>query len=170
MKFKAFYSLTARDYRKCQLLFLSYSQCKDNFVLAPFEDIRRPQGFNMDSEKGKKGTLVWNVLSLSWWKRVLFRNQSIDLQSKSIEWFLYDVSFRHERDKYEFHHRYSTVNLIDAIQNKGQGMNLSTMQALRFDGLSFGLSEAAVSFPVLLFLFLGWECGSLFGGWYMGLA
>ena len=77
------------------------------------------------------------------------------MQSKSIEWFLYDVSFRHERDKYEFHHRYSTVNLIDAIQNKGQGMNLSTMQALRFDGLSFGLSEAAVSFPVLLFLFSG---------------
>ena len=77
------------------------------------------------------------------------------MQSESIEWFLYDASFRHERDKYEFHHRFSTVNLIDAIQNKGQGMNLSTMQALRFDGLSFGLSEAAVSFPVLLFLFSG---------------
>ena len=157
--------------------FLSYSQCKDNFVLAPSEDIRRPQGFNMDLEKGKKGTLVWNVWSLSWWKPVLFRNQSIDLQSESIEWFLYDASFRHERDKYEFHHRFSTVNLIDAIQNKGQGMNVSAMQALRFDGLGLGVSGAAVSLSVLLFLVsgegviqFGWECGSLFGGWYMGLA
>ena len=77
------------------------------------------------------------------------------MQSKSIEWFLYDVSFRHERDKYEFHHRYSTVNLIDAIQNKGQGMNLSTMQALRFDGLSFGLSGGGCIFPGAAIFVLG---------------
>ena len=77
------------------------------------------------------------------------------MQSESIEWFLYDASFRHERDKYEFHHRFSTVNLIDAIQNKGQGMNVSAMQALRFDELNFGISEVAVSFSVLLFLVSG---------------
>ena len=132
--------------------FLSYSQCKDNFVLAPSEDIRRPQGFNMDLEKGKKGTLVWNVWSLSWWKPVLFRNQSIDLQSESIEWFLYDASFRHERDKYEFHHRFSNVILIDAIQNKRQRMNVSTIQALRFDKLNLNLSKTTVSFWMLQFL------------------
>ena len=26
-----------------------------------------------------------------------YRNQSIDLQSKSIDWFLYDIDLRHER-------------------------------------------------------------------------
>ena len=28
---------------------------------------------------------------------MLYRNQSIDLQNKSIDWFLYDRSFRHVR-------------------------------------------------------------------------
>ena len=29
----------------------------------------------------------------------IIRNQSIDLQSKSLDWFLYDRNFRHERVK-----------------------------------------------------------------------
>ena len=28
-----------------------------------------------------------------------YRNQSIDLQSKSVDWFLYENGFRHERVK-----------------------------------------------------------------------
>ena len=36
-------------------------------------------------------------LTLSWWRSLTYRNQSIDLQSKSMDWFLYDRSFRHDR-------------------------------------------------------------------------
>ena len=35
----------------------------------------------------------------SWRKSLSYRNQFIDLQSKSIDWFLYDKYLRHERVK-----------------------------------------------------------------------
>ena len=38
-------------------------------------------------------------LTLSWRRPLSYRNQSIDLQSKSIDWFLYDNGLRHERVK-----------------------------------------------------------------------
>ena len=38
-------------------------------------------------------------LTLSCWRPISYRNQSIDLQSKSVDWFLYDIGFRHERVK-----------------------------------------------------------------------
>ena len=47
----------------------------------------------------------------------------------------------------------STVILIDAIQNKRQRMNVSTIQALRFDKLNLNLSKTTVSFSRLQFLF-----------------
>ena len=37
------------------------------------------------------------LLTLSWRRLLSYRNQSIDLQTKSMDWFLYDNSFRHER-------------------------------------------------------------------------
>ena len=36
-------------------------------------------------------------LNLLWRRPLPYRNQSIDLQSKSIDWFLYDNGLRHER-------------------------------------------------------------------------
>ena len=39
-------------------------------------------------------------LTLSWRRPLSHRNQSIDLQSKSMDWFLYDNGLRHERVKY----------------------------------------------------------------------
>ena len=36
-------------------------------------------------------------LTLSWRRSLLYRNQSTDLQSKSMDRFLYDRNFRHER-------------------------------------------------------------------------
>ena len=39
----------------------------------------------------------YNDLTLSWWRPLSYRNQSINLQSKSVDWFLYDNGFRHER-------------------------------------------------------------------------
>ena len=38
-------------------------------------------------------------LTFSWWTPLSYRNQSIDLPSKSMDWFLYDNSFHHERVK-----------------------------------------------------------------------
>ena len=38
-----------------------------------------------------------SFLNLSWRRSLLYRNQSIDLQNKSMDWFLYDKNFRLER-------------------------------------------------------------------------
>ena len=40
-------------------------------------------------------------LTLSWRRSLLYRNQSIDLQSKSLDWSLYDRNFRHARVKWQ---------------------------------------------------------------------
>ena len=39
---------------------------------------------------------AWIRLTLSWWRPLLYRNQSIDLFCKSVDCFLYDNGFRHE--------------------------------------------------------------------------
>ena len=41
-------------------------------------------------------------LTLSWRVPLSYRNQSIRLQSKSMDWFLYDNGLRHERVKFPF--------------------------------------------------------------------
>ena len=38
-------------------------------------------------------------LTLSWRRSLSYRNQFIDLQNKSMDWFLYDIGLRHERGK-----------------------------------------------------------------------
>ena len=38
-------------------------------------------------------------LNVSWRRSLSYRNQSVDLQSKSLDWFLYDRDFHHERIK-----------------------------------------------------------------------
>ena len=43
--------------------------------------------------------LHWTFLPLSWRRSLSYRNQSIDLQSKSMDWFLHDIDHRHERVK-----------------------------------------------------------------------
>ena len=40
------------------------------------------------------------ALNLSWWTSLSYRNQSFDLQSKSMDWFLYDRDLHHERVKH----------------------------------------------------------------------
>ena len=37
------------------------------------------------------------ILTLSWRRPIPYRNQSTDLRSKSMDWFLYDIGLRHER-------------------------------------------------------------------------
>ena len=52
--------------------------------------------------EGALGTPLW-LLILSRWRYLLYRNQSIDLQSKSIDCFPYDWYIRHERVKQLIH-------------------------------------------------------------------
>ena len=56
--------------------------------------------FNKTRETCKNRLGAWwmkSVLKLSWRKSLLCRIQSMDLQSKSMDWFLYDRNLRHER-------------------------------------------------------------------------
>ena len=39
------------------------------------------------------------LLTLSWRRSLTYGKKSIDLQSKSVDWFLYDRNLRHERVK-----------------------------------------------------------------------
>ena len=58
-----------------------------------------------------------------------YRNQSIDLQSKSKDWFLYDNGFRHERVKWidncvnvkGKHGFYFLINVFDKMKTKSRG-------------------------------------------------
>ena len=43
-----------------------------------------------------KDCCQFSSLTFSWWRSLLYRNQSINVLCKSINWFLYDTDFRHE--------------------------------------------------------------------------
>ena len=45
------------------------------------------------------GEKIRVILTLSWRRPLSYRNQSINLLHKSMDWFLYDSSFRHEKVK-----------------------------------------------------------------------
>ena len=47
--------------------------------------------------------VLYFPLTLSWRRPLPYRNQSIDLHSKSVDWFLYDNGLRHERVKKDLH-------------------------------------------------------------------
>ena len=40
---------------------------------------------------------IEDLLTLWWWRSLSYRNQSIDLLCKSMDWFLYNRDFRHEK-------------------------------------------------------------------------
>ena len=44
---------------------------------------------------------ISHLLTLSWRRPLSYRNHPIDLQSKSMDWFLYDNGLRHERVNYK---------------------------------------------------------------------
>ena len=46
---------------------------------------------------------------------VIGRNQSIDLESKSMDWFLYDNGIRHERVKVFITHRFLNVRSKETL-------------------------------------------------------
>ena len=51
-------------------------------------------------QKSQDNTCIGtSFLTLSWRRPISYRNQSIDLQSKPMDWFLYDTGLPHERVK-----------------------------------------------------------------------
>ena len=67
-----------------------------------------------------------NQLTLSWRRPLSYRNQSIGLQNKSMDWFLYNNGLRHERVKfYTFHYQYKCLK------------NVIHQKTVKMDGCSF---------------------------------
>ena len=56
------------------------------------------------------------LLTLSWRRPLSYRNQSIDLQSKSMDWFQYDNGLRHERVNYLIIKPFNLLNPFSRIK------------------------------------------------------
>ena len=61
--------------------------------------LKRLNVFNLSAATKNLITNYTFSLTLLWWWYLSYRNKSIDLQGKSMEWFLYDKDLRHERVK-----------------------------------------------------------------------
>ena len=59
-------------------------------------------------------------LTRSWRRSLSYRNQSIDLQNRSMDWFLYDRGLRHKR----------VTGLISAVSKRIIGVNSDISQSL----------------------------------------
>ena len=59
--------------------------------------------------------ILFKNLTLSWRRPLSYRNQSTDLQSKSMDWFLYDNSLRHERNTEYGHFSCSDKNSLSPL-------------------------------------------------------
>ena len=56
------------------------------------------------------------IITFSWQRSPSYRNQSIDLQIKSIDWFLYDRNLRHETGKWSFRGIFKNLsNICDTV-------------------------------------------------------
>ena len=72
------------------------------------------------------------ILTLSWRRSISYRNQSIDLLCKSIDWFLYDRDHCDKRDDAEeseplltqFLRSYNTLNTFYKSVNNPSGIDL----------------------------------------------
>ena len=95
--------------RYLSLSFIAFGQAKiffNNHILMNilidilFCDKKSPNNisYRKTFQKKKRTRVNKNIfLILSWRRPLSYRNQSIDLQSKSMDWFLYDNGLRHER-------------------------------------------------------------------------
>ena len=91
-------------FRYFGVFFITLQNFAQNIVIV----LKFSEKFNLNSytiSKKEENKLLldpWHsskeqILALSWRRPLSYRNQSINLQSKSMEWFLYDNGFRHER-------------------------------------------------------------------------
>ena len=90
-------------FRYFGVFFITLQNFAQNIVIV----LKFSEKFNLNSytiSKKEENKLLldpWHsskeqILALSWRGPLSYRNQSINLQSKSMEWFLYDNGFRHE--------------------------------------------------------------------------
>ena len=63
-------------------------------------------------------TSKWWWLTLSWWRPLPYRNQSMNLQSKSMDWFLDDNGLRHERVKEWTYHLLHHFDITISLEGK----------------------------------------------------
>ena len=81
--------------------------CVEKFYKQDFGQV------NLLIEKGSYWTQIFHLsLTLSGWRPLSYRNQSIDLRSKSMDWFLYDNDLHHERVKGDFFEKFTDVNFV----------------------------------------------------------
>ena len=65
-----------------------------------------------------KKDFKWWGLTNSWQRSLFYRNQSIDLQNKSMDWCLYDKDLRHERDNFHIKTKYICSFVVYSICGK----------------------------------------------------
>ena len=81
---KSFYSVDSSINRNC-------------FAATFFKDTGRNRAWNFSLRQIRITTSVQTVLTLLWRKSLSYRNQSINLQIKSMSWFLCDRDLHQER-------------------------------------------------------------------------
>ena len=85
--------------------FTSYEFKFTNYEFKSMSYEFKPTSYEFNPRFTSSDPGVWRLkarvgwLTVSWRRPLSYRNQSIDFLLKSIDWFLYDNSFRHERVK-----------------------------------------------------------------------
>ena len=79
--------------------------------------------FSKRHKTGWVRNATWN-LTLSWRRPLSYRNQSIDLQSKSLDWFLHDNGLHHERVKWYSGRLKLYVGLEECLPNTSNVITL----------------------------------------------
>ena len=90
-------------YQKLQQKTVTF--CDTSYFINTFEYEQRRLKMHFSSVN------YWFLLTLSWRRPLSYRKQSIDLQSKSVDWLLYDNGLLQERVKH-FENGYSLVTCI----------------------------------------------------------
>ena len=85
--------------------FTSYEFKSTNYEFKSMSYEFKPTSYEFNPRFTSSDPGVWRLkarvgwLTVSWRRPLSYRNQSIDFLLKSIDWFLYDNSFRHEKVK-----------------------------------------------------------------------
>ena len=86
-----------------------------------------------------------NHLILSWRRPISYRNQSIDLLCKSMDWFLYDIGLRYERVKKVLRIIFRS-NCSELFCKKGVLKNFAILLKKRFQQRRFPVNFAKFLF------------------------
>ena len=112
--------------------------------------------------------ILWYPLTLSWWRSPSYRNQSIDLLWKSVDWFLYDRILRHERVKPGLALHVASFNLKKHPNTPDNTLNLLVRSCILW--LCFCLSKVPKSDITVLTcsknLQKSWYCKQVQSSWH----